>query len=63
MSAILGKESGGERIDRGAVCGIGGLRVNSTSSLRLSAYLCVLCVNVAFNAENAENRRGHREIH
>jgi hypothetical protein len=39
MSAILGKESGGERIDRGAVCGIGGLRVNSACPLR-SLRLC-----------------------
>jgi hypothetical protein len=27
-------------------------------SLRPSAYLCVLCVNGRFNAENAEIRRG-----
>jgi hypothetical protein len=31
-------------------------------SLRPSAYLCVLCVNDNFNAEDAEIRRGpHRE--
>jgi phosphatidylserine decarboxylase len=33
-------------------------QADSRFSLRLSAYLCVLCVENALNAENAEIRRG-----
>ncbi len=31
------------------------------SSLRFSAYLCALCVELWFDAEDAEIRRGRRE--
>jgi len=51
MSAILGKASGGERIDRRAVCGKG----RRESTLRV---LCVLCASAVKENEIYLNRRG-----